>query len=255
MTRSACFVGGEPGKRITCISCHSMHDGDPRGQLTEKMKTNAACLQCHGKFSEPTKLVEHTKHSADSTGSSCYACHMPKIVYGIMSEHRTHDIQNPRPDETVRFGKPNACNQCHADWSANRAIAETKRLWPKTYADSTPGDAQFDEPEGQRALFVGDAVLRALTVAALARETEKHAPLILEAMQDNYPVVRYFASNALAAARPHLPKIDYLGTPAERAATLQSWYPFWSQEALRAAREARERLTPLRNETDVEVGE
>ena len=43
MTRSKCFTAGQPGHRITCTSCHSMHDGDPRGQLTEKMKTNAAC--------------------------------------------------------------------------------------------------------------------------------------------------------------------------------------------------------------------
>ena len=46
-----------------------------------------------------------------------------QIVFGIMSAHRTHDITIPRPDETVRFDKPNACNQCHYDWSANRAIS------------------------------------------------------------------------------------------------------------------------------------
>ena len=137
-----------------------MHGGDPRGQLTEKMKTNAACTQCHGQFEAPAQLVEHTKHPAESAGSLCYNCHMPKIVYGIMAAHRTHDITVPRPDETVRFNKPNACNQCHTDWSANRAIAETKRLWPAAYNDSQPGDARFDEPEGQRALFGGDAVMR-----------------------------------------------------------------------------------------------
>ena len=120
LTRSKCFTAGQPGARLTCISCHSMHGGDPRGQLTEKMKTNAACTQCHEQFAPPAQLVEHTKHSATSTGSLCYNCHMPKIVYGIMSAHRTHDITNPRPDETVRFGKPNACNQCHHDWSANQ---------------------------------------------------------------------------------------------------------------------------------------
>src|SRR6185295_6055010 len=37
MTRSKCFTAGKAGARITCISCHSMHHGDPRGQLTEKM--------------------------------------------------------------------------------------------------------------------------------------------------------------------------------------------------------------------------
>jgi predicted CXXCH cytochrome family protein len=44
LTRSKCYRAGKPGHRITCTSCHEMHGGDPRGQLTEKMKTNAACI-------------------------------------------------------------------------------------------------------------------------------------------------------------------------------------------------------------------
>jgi len=255
MTRSKCFTAGKPGNRITCISCHSMHGGDPRGQLTEKMKTNAACNQCHEQFAKPAQLVEHTKHSAESSGSLCYNCHMPKIVYGIMAAHRTHDITNPRPEETVRFGKPNACNQCHLDWSANRAVAETKRLWPDAYKGSAPGDQRFDEPEGQRSLFSGDAVMRALTAAAMTPATNATGPLLLEAMQDTYPIVRYFAANALAAQRPGLRKPDYLAPARVREATLQTWYPLWPAELRQVAREARERLSAQRSETDVEVGE
>jgi predicted CXXCH cytochrome family protein len=255
MTRSPCYQHGTPGQRITCISCHSMHDGDPRGQLTEQMKGNHGCLQCHGQFTQPQQLVEHTKHPAESTGSLCYNCHMPKIVYGIMSAHRTHDIQNPRPIETVQFNKPNACNQCHTDWSVNRAIAETKRLWPNEYGNTEPGDERFDEPEGQRALFSGDAVVRALTAAAMHPATDATAPLLLEAMQDNYPIVRYFAANALAALRPGLPKPDYLAETPVRDQTLAKWYPLWPWDRMYAAREARERLSAGRSEADVEVGE
>jgi predicted CXXCH cytochrome family protein len=255
MTRSKCFTAGEPGKRITCISCHSMHDGDPRGQLPQQMKTNAACTQCHQQFTEPTQLAEHTKHRGESAGSLCYNCHMPKIVYGIMSAHRTHDITVPKPEETAHFNKPNACNQCHLDWSVNRAIAETQRLWPKPDGGSQPGDAQFDEPEGLRALFAGDAVMRALTAAAMAPAVATHGPLLLEAMQDKYPIVRYFAANALAAEHPNLPKPDYLAPPAARDTVLRVWHPLWPAERMRAAREARQRLSLQRTEADVEVGE
>jgi len=255
MTRSKCFTAGKPGNRITCISCHSMHGGDPRGQLTEKMKTNAACNQCHEQFAKPSQLVEHTKHSAESTGSLCYNCHMPRIVYGIMAAHRTHDITNPQPEETVRFGKPNACNQCHFDWSVNRAIAETQRLWPKADKANNTVDQRFNEPEGQRALFGGDAVLRALTAAAMTPSTDATAPLLLEAMQDTYPIVRYFAANALASQHPDLPKPDYLATKTSRDNTLQNWEPLWPEELRNAARQARERLAAQRSETDVEVGE
>jgi hypothetical protein len=157
---------------------------------------------------------------------------MPQIVYGVMSAHRTHDITNPNPAETVRFNKPNACNQCHLDWSVNRAIAETQRLWPKTFTGSQAGGEPFNEPEGQRALFQGDAVMRALTAAAMLPATDVTAPLLLEAMQDRYPIVRYFAANALAAQYPALPKPDYLATAGERDATLRSWYPLWTPEVL-----------------------
>jgi len=255
MTRSMCFRAGKPGQRITCISCHEMHGGDPRGQLTEEMKTNTACTQCHQQFANPVQLVEHTKHSAESTGSLCYNCHMPSIVYGVMSAHRTHEITNPRPDETVRFAKPNACNQCHLDWSVNRAITESQRLWPNAFAGSKTGDQRFDEPEEKRALFGGDAVMRALTAAAMTPATDANAPLLLEAMQDRYPIVRYFAANALAAGYPAMPKPDYLASAQTRDATVQKWYSHWTSARLRAAREARQRMSAGRVEADVEVGE
>src|SRR5262249_35205018 len=90
MTRSKCFTAGQPGARITCTSCHSMHDGDPRGQLTAEKRTNTACTQCHHQFTSSAELTAHTKHSENSSGSLCYNCHMPRIVYGVMSIHPTH---------------------------------------------------------------------------------------------------------------------------------------------------------------------
>jgi hypothetical protein len=85
--------------------------------------------------------------------------------------------------------------------------------------------------------------------------TDATAPLLLEAMQDRYPIVRYFSANALAALRPALPKPDYLAPSSTREATLQTWSALWPEELRHAAREARERLTAQRSETDVEVGE
>jgi len=77
----------------------------------------------------------------------------------------------------------------------------------------------------------------------------------LEAMQDRYPIVRYFAANALAAQHPAMPKPDYLASPEKRNAALQSWYSLYAPDRLRAAKEARERLSANRMEVDVEVGE
>jgi hypothetical protein len=85
--------------------------------------------------------------------------------------------------------------------------------------------------------------------------TDATAPLLLEAMQDRYPIVRYFAANSLAALRPALAKPDYLAPTSVREATLQTWYPLWPVELRQAAREARERLAAQRADVDVEVGE
>jgi predicted CXXCH cytochrome family protein len=256
LMRSKCFRAGQPGARITCTSCHSMHAGDPRGQLTERNQTNAACTQCHQAYAQAARLAEHTKHAPGSAGTLCYDCHMPQIVYGVMARHRTHDISIPEPAETVRFDKPNACSLCHAEWSVNRARAEKQRLWPGALTTTTVvSGARFDEPEGARALFAGDAVTRALSAAAMTPATQATAPWLLQAMQDPYPVVRYFAANALAAQHPELPKPDYLAPADTRAKTLLSWYPRWTPDALKAAQEARARLSTGHAEVDVEVGE
>ena len=97
--------------------------------------------------------------------------------------------------------------------------------------------------------------MRTLTVAAMTPANNDTAPLLLEAMKDRYPIVRYFAANALAAQFPALPKPDYLAPAAVRDATLRDWYPHFTSDALRLAKEAHDRLSAGRTETDVEVGE
>ena len=137
----------------------------------------------------------------------------------------------------------------------NRAIAASQRLWPNAFIDSEIGDKRFDEPEGQRALFAGDAVMRGFTAAAMTPANDVSGPLLLEAMQDRYPIVRYFAANALAAGYPAMPKPDYLASPGKRNAALQGWYSLFMPERLRHRKETRERLSANRVEVDVEVGE
>src|SRR6185295_11269918 len=68
--RSKCFVNGEPGKKINCLSCHTMHGGDPKGQITDENRTDKPCLSCHQQFSATKDLVAHTGHGADSSGRS-----------------------------------------------------------------------------------------------------------------------------------------------------------------------------------------
>jgi tetratricopeptide (TPR) repeat protein len=46
---------------------------------------------------------------------------MPKTLYMVVDGRRDHSMRVPRPDQTVAYGVPNACNQCHADRDARWA--------------------------------------------------------------------------------------------------------------------------------------
>ena len=259
ITNSPCFLKGKPGNRINCNSCHTMHGGDVNGQITDEMRTNVACTQCHMELRDETSLTKHTRHSATSEGSSCYSCHMPEVVYGIQAFHKTHQIANPRPQLTATQGVPNACNQCHLAKSVNWAIDKTKELWPNSVTSSTPSsDTQFEKPEAERALFAGDALTRAMMADAISRRADKSwaAPLLIEAFtSDNYPIVRYFAANGLANFGWNLAKPDYLGTDAARTSQIGLWAGHVDPKTSSDIKQAAAQFRSLRRDVDIEVGE
>ena len=106
---SPCFRGGE----FSCISCHEMHLDSPghadvttwarTGQLKPKMESDAACLQCHKDMS--ARLVAHTHHPADSSGSRCYNCHMPNTTFGLLHAMRSHQVSSPTVHESIAYGR------------------------------------------------------------------------------------------------------------------------------------------------------
>ncbi|HVF90857.1 MAG TPA: hypothetical protein VNH22_12370 [Blastocatellia bacterium] len=260
--RSACFVKGDHAKRISCLTCHTMHEGDPKGQITEENRTDKPCLTCHQEFDAPSELSRHTGHPVDSSGSRCYTCHMPRVVYGIMSIHPTHDITVPDPGLTASRSVPNACNQCHLDRSVNWSIDAVKRMWPRRFqAAERSSDAQFDLPEGPRALFAGDALMRGLAAEALggggpARPDPQWAgPFLLEAFTDNYPIVRFFAANGLATGPWQMSKPDYLAPPEARELALSMWRRAFDPSSQQRAKALADLLRSKRKDVDIEVGE
>ena len=118
MDDSACYLQGE----LSCISCHAMHQYEENeDQLAPGMRGNQACLQCHTELAD--KIEEHTHHSAESSGSTCYNCHMPHTSFGLLKAIRSHRIDSPSARMTAEHARPNACNLCHADqtlqWTAD----------------------------------------------------------------------------------------------------------------------------------------
>lgn len=265
--RSKCFVAGRGPERLSCLNCHTMHGGDPQGQITAENRTDKPCIECHQQYADKAALGAHTRHAPDSSGSRCYNCHMPRVVYGIMTFHPTHDITVPDPQLTAAQGVPNACNQCHLDKSVNWSIAEAQRMWPARFAQAQLStDAQFDLAEGPRALFAGDALTRSLAADAMSGggpfkpDPLWAAPFLVEAFADKYPIVRFFAARGLNA--PGVPwreaRPDYLATPEARAALLARWreiiVPCYAGARADAPQLAA-RLRALRVDVDLEVGE
>jgi len=259
--RSACFIKGDPRNRITCLTCHSMHDGDPKGQIKPENRTNKPCLECHQQYKTNARLVEHTGHGVDSGGSKCYNCHMPRVVYGIMSVHPTHEITIPDPQLTYSMSVPNACNQCHLDRSVNWAIAESKRLWPARFTQArTSDDKQFDIAEGPRSLVAGDALTRALAAEALSGGGPIHpdpnwaSAWLIEALRDDYPIVRFFAAGGLSRMPNDSNVPDYLNPRDCRAAAERLWSQLDSSAQLKLNALV-EMLRAKRTNVDIEVGE
>lgn len=259
LTASKCFLNGEKRNRINCLSCHTMHEGDVKGQLTADKKTNLACTQCHQELQNTDALTKHTKHLAESAGSSCYSCHLPQVVFGVMTVHPTHQITIPNPQMTAEKDVPNACNQCHVDKSVNWTIDRAKNLWGEYYKNAqTSADEQFNQPEGVRGLFAGDALTRSLMADALVKHSNPDffTPFLAEAFADeNYPIVRYFAANGLMAAHWNLPKPDYLADKEKRGEMIKLWFGKIDADKLKEAREIAEKLRLKRKNVDVEVGE
>lgn len=191
MIASKCTQGG-----ITCTSCHSMHRGDPAGQISPDRAGNVACTSCHSAM-QP----DHSHHR----DVACVDCHMPKTSYALLSAVRSHRIDSPN----LASDKPNACNLCHLDrsqaWTAT-ALAN----WYGTKAKDACGDA-----EGARLALSGDAAMRVLVADALASPgavvasgRSWQAPLLDELRRDPYAAVRFVAERSKTNVEASGPALD-----------------------------------------------
>jgi hypothetical protein len=205
MIETGCYKRGD----LTCMSCHSMHQplDDERSvktwandQLSPRMDGDQACLQCHGSFVED--IAAHTHHREDSTGSSCYNCHMPYTDWGLMKSQREHKIDSPTVAESVHTGRPNACNLCHLD----KTMAWTAGHLDSWYNIESPalGDDERNIAGSVLWALRGDPGVRAMIADAMGRPAAREAsngawtaPILGVLMDDPYDAVRHVAARSL----------------------------------------------------------
>jgi len=131
------FVHSMKGKHgITCINCHNPHTLEP---TAEKNSGNALCMKCHD-FGSPIgphqpSLEAHTHHKADSSGSKCVECHMPKTGRHTGKSPitvRSHLFGFTTPAETIKYNMPhetNACYACHKKDRDMKTLQDDLEKW------------------------------------------------------------------------------------------------------------------------------
>jgi nitrate/TMAO reductase-like tetraheme cytochrome c subunit len=202
---SPCFKGGA----FSCLSCHEMHPKKTdratlqtwaASQMKSEAQSDQACLQCHAKIG--ASISSHTHHSTESVGSRCYDCHMPHSSFGLLQAVRSHQVSSPSVAESIRWGRPNACNLCHLD----RSLAWTAEKLSAWY-QQPPIELERDDHEiaaGAKWLLKGDAGQRATVAwsmgwapAQKAAGREWFAPYLAVLLNDPYAAVRFAAWKSL----------------------------------------------------------
>jgi len=202
-----------PKGGMTCLHCHTMHAGDPHGQLRPDLPGDRLCTQCHEAIARDVQ--KHTHHDPARSGASCLDCHMPRVVYGVLEIHRSHRVENPDPARDAAAGRPNACTLCHTDQTLTWAAAKLGEWWGPKYrtVERRADGAPLELPDAIASLHAGDAAVRAVYAAALGRDTAAVDPAataaqrahLAVAMGDGYPSVRWLAQRSLQRLEARAP--------------------------------------------------
>jgi Flp pilus assembly protein TadD len=198
---------------VTCSDCHDPH--------TQKMRApgNAVCAQCH----EPSKydVTTHHRHEQGTAGAQCVNCHMPQTTYMVVDPRRDHSMRVPRPDESVAFDVPNACNSCHtgrdAKWAAKalrdwlgRDAAGYQAFAAIFHAAEGGEPSALDKLAGVAADTAQPAIVRASALARLAGSGQFTRDFVQSTSRDASPLVR-LATVQLADVMPVEMRATVLG--------------------------------------------
>ena len=99
---------------VTCSDCHDPH--------TQKLRRPQAdvCGICHDL--KRYASTSHHHHKETGPEASCISCHMSVRTYMVVDPRHDHSFRVPRPDESAKYGTPNACTDCHKNeppaWAA-----------------------------------------------------------------------------------------------------------------------------------------
>jgi tetratricopeptide (TPR) repeat protein len=187
-----------------CVSCHT---SSGRNRFSEN--PNQACLTCHKDKEEG--LVAHTMHQPGTPGSTCVNCHAPSREFVGHFIRSDHSFRPPMPEATIRFGSPNACNQCHDDKTPQWANEIVKTRPNGNYQEETLYWAQLIKEARENKWTRLDEMLEIIkknkynevVVTSFIRllancpDEKKWETLIAALKENESPLVRSAAANSL----------------------------------------------------------
>jgi Flp pilus assembly protein TadD len=188
---------------LNCITCHTSS-----GRDRNKDNPNQSCASCHN-----DKVANFEAHSGHPLGAgpTCVSCHMPKRQFVGRFLRSDHSFRPPMPEATIKFGSPNACNQCHTDktpqW-ANEVIRE--RTHNSTYQEETLKWAELIQEARQmnwenvddmfnyiRSHDTNEVVVNSLIRLLYNYAGQEKITLFIEALNNNSALVRSSAAAGL----------------------------------------------------------
>ena len=179
---------------VKCNDCHNAHS------LELKFEGNKLCLQCH----VPAKYEaeSHYFHEVNTEASLCINCHMTGKVYMGNDFRRDHSFRIPRPDQSEKYGTPNACIGCHTDksnqWASNVIIEKFGEKRAPHFSDNLLLSSQTNLSQAQRKQldeFINDIkypeIARATVIENLDFSTPDQFRSLLTSIKDSSAIVRY----------------------------------------------------------------
>jgi len=192
---------------VTCTDCH-----DPHSPELPTVSNNSVCGQCH--LLSRFDTTEHHHHRDGTPGALCVNCHMPTRTYMVVDVRRDHSFRVPRPDFSIAYRTPNACNECHKDKSPNWA-ADAVAKW---YGPNRRREARFVgalyagrsglvTAENELSALIADSsqpsIARATALTLLPQYlTPASLPVVKKGLADEDALVRGAALGALEPLSP-----------------------------------------------------
>ncbi len=202
-------------RQMDCGFCHPPHGLESTAGRTVT-EANALCTTCH--LGHKTQLTEHTRHGAESDGSRCIECHMPKQDLNLRMTARDHAIGSPLPELTRRFGAPNACGNCHADQPVEWAEEAVQRWFGGRPHFEAYRARMVERASALAAIFAGEpaptatlarwlddgagSVVQRASAAFFLGDAENGPDAmaaLLKHRHDPHPLVRYYVVGGLGS--------------------------------------------------------